>query len=128
MPAIKLGSIYSDLGRNKLGLRNRAVVVTAIQSQRIFVTAPASYVEIVMWHGGLQIEKGPARSRALYLSLLRLPQRARYLSVKIYSAKLATSARLRANCGMLGCGLSKSIASLSAPNSGVLAIEANGGA
>jgi hypothetical protein len=51
-----------------------------------------------------------------------------YLSVKIYSAKFATSARLRVNCGMFGCGLSKRIASLFAPNSGVLATEANGGA
>jgi hypothetical protein len=52
----------------------------------------------------------------------------RYLSVKIYSARFASSARLRTNFGMFGWGLSKRIASLSAPNSGVLAIEANGGA
>ena len=51
-----------------------------------------------------------------------------YLSVKIYSARSATSARLRASFGMFGCGSSKRIASLFAPNSGVLAIEANGGA
>jgi hypothetical protein len=51
-----------------------------------------------------------------------------YLSVKIYSARFAISARLRANFGMFGCGLSKRSASLFAPKSGPLAIETNGGA
>jgi hypothetical protein len=53
---------------------------------------------------------------------------AHYLSVKIYSARFATSSRLRDSFGMFGCGSSKRSASLFAPKSGLLAIEANGGA
>src|SRR5450756_308710 len=50
MPAIELGSIDSDLGRNKLCRCNRAVVITAIQPQRVLVSAPIPDVKIVMWN------------------------------------------------------------------------------
>jgi hypothetical protein len=63
MPVIELGSIDSDLGRNKLCLGNRAIVITAIQSQRVRVSAPVPYVEKVMWRGDLRL-RGPAMSRA----------------------------------------------------------------
>ena len=74
MPVIELRSIDSDLGRNKLCFCNRAVVITAIQSQRILVTAPVPYVEIVMWNGDLQWRKarqgaGPLSQLLLLLAL-----------------------------------------------------------
>ena len=56
-PVIELGSIDSDLGRNKLCLCNRAVVIRAIQSQRIPVSASVPYVEIVMWHSDLRLRE-----------------------------------------------------------------------
>src|ERR1700730_10866629 len=74
MPTIEQGSIDGDLGRNKLCLCNRAVVITAIQAQRVFVSAPISYVKIVMWHGNLRERKarqgaGPLSQLLLLLAL-----------------------------------------------------------
>src|ERR1700674_2475244 len=63
MPVIELGSIDSDLGRNKLCLCNRTAVIRAIQSQRVLVSASVPYVKIIMWHDDPLIEKGPAMSR-----------------------------------------------------------------
>lgn len=48
MPVIELGSIDSDLGCNKLCLCNPAAVITAIQSQRVLLSASVPYVKIVM--------------------------------------------------------------------------------
>src|SRR5450631_4345747 len=61
VPTIEQGSIDSDLGRNKLCLCNRAVVVTAIQPQRVLVSAPIPYVKIVMWHGNLREKQRPGK-------------------------------------------------------------------
>ena len=74
MPVIELGSIDSDLGRNKLCLGNRAIVITAVQSQRVRLSAPVPYVEIVMWHGDLRLRKarqgaGPLSQLLLLLAL-----------------------------------------------------------
>src|ERR1700730_1332907 len=74
MPTIERGRIDSDLGRNKLCLCNRSVVITAIQPQRVLVSAPIPYVKIVMWHGNLGETKarqgaGPLSQLLLLLAL-----------------------------------------------------------
>src|ERR1700691_2068771 len=57
MPVIELGRIDSDLGRNKLCLCNRTIVIRAIQPQRVLVSTPISYVKIVMWHDDLRLRE-----------------------------------------------------------------------
>jgi hypothetical protein len=72
MSVIELGSIDSDLGRNKLCLGNRAIVITAIQPQRVRVSAPVPYVKIVMWHGDLRLRKTRQWAEPLFQLLLLL--------------------------------------------------------
>jgi hypothetical protein len=74
MALVELGGIDSNLDRNKLRLCDRALVITAIQSQRVRMSAPIPHIKIVMWHDGLQLREARQRTgpRLSYLSQLLL--------------------------------------------------------